>query len=81
MRFVLDRPGVAAVIVGARGASHLARNRGVLDLRLEAEDNALIEAASDRRLGPRGEIYALEREKGGRHAAIMKYDLNEKTAG
>jgi aryl-alcohol dehydrogenase-like predicted oxidoreductase len=81
MRFVLDRPAVAAVIVGARSASHLARNRGVLDLRLEAEDLAMIEAAGGRRLGPRGDIYALEREKGGRHAAIMKYDLNEKAAG
>jgi aryl-alcohol dehydrogenase-like predicted oxidoreductase len=81
MRFILDRPGVAAVIVGARSASHLARNRGVLDLRLAAEDTALIETVGDRRRGPGGDIYALEREKGGRHAAIMKYDLNEKTGG
>ena len=80
-RFVLDRPAVGAVIVGARSASHLARNRGVLDLRLDAEDLALIEGVTDRRRGPRGDIYALEREKGGRHAAIMKYDLNEKAAG
>jgi aryl-alcohol dehydrogenase-like predicted oxidoreductase len=81
MRFVLDRPAVGAVIVGARSASHLARNRGVLDLRLEAEDLALIEGVTDRRRGPGGDIYALEREKGGRHAAIMKYDLNERAAG
>jgi aryl-alcohol dehydrogenase-like predicted oxidoreductase len=79
-RFVLDRPAVGAVIVGARSAAHLARNRGLLDLRLEAEDLALIEAVADRRRGPGGDIYALEREKGGRHAGIMKYDLNEKTA-
>jgi aryl-alcohol dehydrogenase-like predicted oxidoreductase len=75
MRFVLDRPGVAAVVVGARNASHLARNRGVLGLHLEAEDHALIEAVADRRKGPAGDTYALEREKGGRHAAIMRYDL------
>lgn len=81
MRFVLDRPAVGAVIVGARSAAHLARNRGVLDLRLEAEDLALIERVADRRRGPGGDIYALEREKGGRHAAIMKYDLNEKAGG
>jgi aryl-alcohol dehydrogenase-like predicted oxidoreductase len=77
MRWVLDRPSVAAVIVGARNASHLARNRAVLDLRLEAEDYALIEAVADRRKGPAGDTYGLEREKGGRHAAIMGYDLNE----
>jgi hypothetical protein len=26
--------------------------------------------------GPHGDVYALEREKGGRHARIMKYELN-----
>jgi diketogulonate reductase-like aldo/keto reductase len=76
MRFVLDRPSVAAVIVGARSAAHVARHRAVLDLRLEAEDVAQIEAVADRRRGPRGDTYALEREKGGRHSAILRHDLN-----
>ena len=76
MRFVLDRPSVAAVIVGARNAAHVARHRAVLDLRLEAEDYAVIEAVADRRQGPRGDTYALEREKGGRHMALLRHDLN-----
>jgi aryl-alcohol dehydrogenase-like predicted oxidoreductase len=80
MRFVLDRPGVASVIVGARNAAHLEANRAALRLRLEEEDRQLIEAVADRRRGPRGDTYALEREKGGRHARIMKYDLNEPRA-
>ena len=37
---------------------------------------AAIEAVADRRQGPRGDTYALERDKDGRHAAIMRYDLN-----
>jgi aryl-alcohol dehydrogenase-like predicted oxidoreductase len=76
MRFVLDRPSVAAVIVGARSASHLARNAAVLDLQLTAEDYAAIEAVADRRQGPSGDTYALERAADGRHASIMRYDLN-----
>jgi aryl-alcohol dehydrogenase-like predicted oxidoreductase len=76
MRFVLDRPSVAAVIVGARNAAHVARHRAVLGLRLEAEDYAIIEAVADRRQGPQGDTYALEREKDGRHAALLRHDLN-----
>jgi aryl-alcohol dehydrogenase-like predicted oxidoreductase len=76
MRFVLDRPTVAAVIVGVRHARHLARHRAVLELRLEAEDYALIEAVADRRRGPEGDTYALERDREGRHGSLMRYDLN-----
>jgi len=79
-RFVLDRPGVASVIVGARNSDHLARNRAVLELRLEAEDFALIQAVTDRRRGPAGDTYALERERDGRHARIMRYDLGQDVA-
>jgi aryl-alcohol dehydrogenase-like predicted oxidoreductase len=74
-RYVLDRPAVAGVIVGARDASHLAENLRVFDIRLDEEDLRLIEAVIDRREGPTGDTYALERRKGGRHGAIMKYDL------
>ena len=76
MRWVLDRPGVAAVIVGARNASHVAANRAALELELEAEDVAAIETVASRGRGPRGDTYALERLREGRHGAIMRYDLN-----
>jgi aryl-alcohol dehydrogenase-like predicted oxidoreductase len=75
-RWVLDRPGVAAVIVGARDASHVLANRAVHALHLTAEDVAAIEAVADRRRGPGGDTYALERDKDGAHAAIMRYELN-----
>ncbi|MCC6245626.1 MAG: aldo/keto reductase, partial [Gemmatimonadaceae bacterium] len=37
---------------------------------------ARIAAHIDRAPGPRGEVYALERHKGGPHASIMRYNLN-----
>jgi aryl-alcohol dehydrogenase-like predicted oxidoreductase len=79
-RWVLDRAGVAAVIVGARDASHVESNRAVLEVELDDEDRRRIEAATARRPGPSGDVYALERQKGGRHAGIMRYDLNARAA-
>jgi aryl-alcohol dehydrogenase-like predicted oxidoreductase len=74
-RYVLDRPAVAGVIVGARDARHLDENLRALDLRLDDEDLGLIEDVIGRREGPNGDTYALERRKDGPHAGIMKYDL------
>lgn len=76
-RWVLDRPGVAAAIVGARYADHLADTLAVLALRLDAEDHALLAPLLARHPGPAGDTYALERDKGGRHGRIMKYNLNK----
>lgn len=80
-RRVLDRIGVAAAIVGARDASHAASNRRILDLVLEADDLAAIDGASEALFGPRGDVYALERVKGGPHASVMRYELNTAAPG
>ncbi|MEZ5292513.1 MAG: aldo/keto reductase [Vicinamibacterales bacterium] len=77
IRFVLDRPQVAAAIVGATSARHLASTLQAATLALTDEDRADLDAVLARRRGPAGEVYALEREKGGRHAGIMKYELNQ----
>ena len=47
MRYVLDRPAVAGVIVGARLGltQHIAENARVFDFALDADDRAVIEAA------------------------------------
>ena len=74
--FVLDRPGVAAVIVGGRNADHADANAAIGALRLTGEDRAEIEAVLARRTGPLGDAYTLERDRTGRHGAIMKYNLN-----
>jgi aryl-alcohol dehydrogenase-like predicted oxidoreductase len=75
-RAVLDRPQVAAVIVGARNRDHLAANLAVGSLVLADDDRREIEAVLAERTGPAGEVYSLERDRGGRHGAIMKYNLN-----
>lgn len=75
--WVLGRPNVAAVIVGARDRAHLARNLAIAALELTDADRAEIAAARAGATPVPGEVYALERDRGGRHGAIMKYDLNE----
>lgn len=75
-RWVLDQPGVAAVIVGARNRAHLASNVQLSSLRLSAEENAAIDAILAQSPGPEGDTYTLERDRTGRHGAIMKYNLN-----
>ncbi|MHB2169477.1 aldo/keto reductase [Alsobacter sp. R-9] len=80
-RWVLDRPGVATAIVGARTAEHLADIVAVDALRLTAQDEAEIAAAIAGAPGPAGDCYALEREPGGRHATIMWTNQNKGGAG
>ena len=81
LRSVLDRPAVAGVIVGARHAGHLADTVAAMSLRLDEEDRAIVDGVLARARGPLGDVYDLERVKGGRHAAIMKYNLNRPTPG
>ena len=76
-RWVLDRPGVAAAIVGARYADHLADTLAVFGLQLDDVDHALLTPLLAAHAGPEGDSYSLERDKGGRHGRIMKYNLNK----
>lgn len=76
MRWVLDQPGVAGVIVGARHAQHLPAIGAALALELTSDDRAAIAAIQAEAAGPGGEVYGLERVKGGVHASIMRYTLN-----
>lgn len=75
-RSVLDKPAVAAVIVGARDRSHLTENVGLTGLDLTADDRAAIAAVVARRRGPEGDTFTHERDRLGRHGSIMKYNLN-----
>ena len=76
-RWVLDRANVAAVIVGARHAGHLPATLAIGTLRLTPADHAAIDAILAQAQGPGGEVYALERDRSGRHGSIMKYHLGE----
>jgi aryl-alcohol dehydrogenase-like predicted oxidoreductase len=75
-RMVLHFPGVAAVIVGATSRAHLAANVAAAAIPLTADDMGEVEAIASRRDGPIGDVYELERDRIGRHGAIMKYNLN-----
>ena len=78
-RYVLDRPRVAAAIVGARDDTHLQDNLRTLELELEHEDSSrLAEMASRHRLA--GDVYELERQPESVHAAIMRYNLNREAS-
>lgn len=72
MRWVLERAGVAAAIVGATGAGYLERNLRLFDLRLDTDDHRALER--DAPGGLHGQVYQLERESE-RHASIMRYEL------
>jgi aryl-alcohol dehydrogenase-like predicted oxidoreductase len=75
-RWVLDRPVVAAVIVGARNRSHLPGNLAIPALTLTDTDRAEIAAVLARATPVPFDVYTLERDRTGRHGSIMKYDLN-----
>lgn len=76
MRWVLDQPAVTGVIVGVRHDGHLASVASALALQLDDDDRAAIAAVQSASAGPAGEVYGLERIKGGRHASVMRYTLN-----
>ncbi len=76
IRYVLDQPPVAAAIVGARHAGHLPATLSAATLRLTSDECAALRNLLAAATGPLGDVYSLEREKGGRHASIMRYNLN-----
>lgn len=76
----LGWPGVEAVIVGATNASHVARNAALAALAITEADRAALAAILARSAGPLGDCYALERDRGGRHGRIMKYNLSNVAA-
>ena len=75
--YMLTRPTVGAVIVGARNQAHALANAKIMAITLSDADKAEIETVMARRQGPEGDIYTLERDRSGRHGSIMHYNLND----
>jgi aryl-alcohol dehydrogenase-like predicted oxidoreductase len=75
IRWVLDQPGVSGVIVGARHARHLDQARQACVIALDEDDRSAIARVQSASIGPKGDVYDLERVKGGPHASIMRYTL------
>lgn len=78
--WVLAQPQVAAVIVGMRGAQYLPAAERAFSFSLTPEDRSRIHKLHQLHDGPRGDIFGLEREPAGPHAAIMWTDLNSRKA-
>jgi len=74
IRYVLDRPGVAAAIVGARDATHL--DGLVRAVSLDDADRRAIAQVVAQAEGPLGDCYDLERREGGPHSTIMWQNQN-----
>lgn len=76
-RYVLGLPHVAAVIVGVRSREHLAEHVALFAFALDAADMAAIGTVLAQRHALPGDVYTLERDRGGRHGRIMKYNLGD----
>jgi len=74
-RAILDRPAVAAAIVGAVNTAHVSSHALIGSLQLDPTDNALLAGVLEPRIGPLGYVYSLERDRTGKHGRIMKYNL------
>lgn len=71
----LQRPGVKAVIVGARNLDHLERNLDIPRIEFTAEELAAIDALLAQSTGPEGDVYYLERYND-RHRGIIHTNNN-----
>lgn len=76
-KYVLQKPMVASVIVGARNNKHLDGLKKLDSFSLDDDDLKAIAKIIYRSKGPNGPFYELERDKTGKHGSIMKYNLNE----
>ncbi len=79
MRWVFDQPAVTGVIVGVRHDGHLTSVASALALQMDDDDRAAIASVQSEAAGPKGDVYELERVKGGVHASVMRYTLNRST--
>ncbi|EAR02820.1 aldo/keto reductase [Maribacter sp. HTCC2170] len=76
-KYILQKPKVGGVIIGARNQKHLSGLKKLGHFTLKEEDLQMIERIVAQSKGPKGPFYHLERDKNGKHGAIMKYNLNK----
>jgi hypothetical protein len=80
-RWVLDQPGVGAVIVGFRGEASARRTLDTLGLSLTADDHAQLASVLAAMPMPAGDVYDVERDPESVHAGIIRYNLNKAADG
>ncbi len=76
-QWVLDRPGVSALILGTGPSSHVTENQRLVNLDLTAVNMKDIGTVLAEIPVPAGDVYGLERERGGPHAEIMNMNLSQ----
>lgn len=76
-KYILHKPMVGGVIVGARNRNHLESLQKLDRFTLDTTDLNQLETIISQSKGPNGPFYELERDKTGKHGSIMKYNLNE----
>ncbi len=76
-QYILQKPMVAGVIIGARNKNHLQRLGQLTHFQLTADDVISIREFVSQCPGPKGPVYDLERDKEGKHGRIMRYNLND----
>lgn len=76
-RYVLQKGRVGAAVVGMRHARHLPDTLRLFRFVLDEGDLDAIERITQQGQGPAGDVYSVERVKGGKHAVIMKYNLSK----
>jgi aryl-alcohol dehydrogenase-like predicted oxidoreductase len=79
IRWVLDRPAVAAAIVGASRKKRAAGSRALWSPQWSGESWDELRQVLRRYPGPGGEVYGLERDPEGPHMAILRMGLNRGT--
>jgi aryl-alcohol dehydrogenase-like predicted oxidoreductase len=76
LRYVLDRPAVAATMVGFSSTERMRANLRALEVDLTEDDTERIRRHSVLAPGPSGDVFGLERDREGPHGRVMRYDLN-----
>jgi len=77
MQYILQKPNVGGVIIGARNTKHLEKIKCLRHLTLDEKNIQEIREVIGQSSGPSGPVYGLERDRDGRHGRIMKYNLNK----
>ncbi|QIB65553.1 aldo/keto reductase [Kineobactrum salinum] len=62
-RYMLDQDQVATINIGARDASHLEDNLRVFGFALDADDMAKLQTVLEKRTGPKGDVYGIDRDE------------------
>lgn len=76
-KYILNQPGVGAIMLGCRNSRHVEDNARVASLALTDDEMDRIRGFVSRYPTPEGEPFELERTPGSRYRNILKMNLNK----